>query len=343
MDANSAKDTPAPQKPPVRIDPIAGDAAAFARSIVAQAAAALPAAQTAPAAAPDAAATGEPPRTAAPVAANPQASQPADNLLARMVARAVTAGDQRAVTAQPATTATTATADGTAAARTGTPVIPVALAFEKLVAAIAAQTSSAPDKDGGSQSQADSQSGTQQSSNSTASALGIAAPHGTTFSDVSAIAQKGASPYTSVDANAVIEQIVKGIAVQSNGQNSQIRLRLQPENLGEVSIKLTVNGNNISANVVAQNAGVRDALVGAQSQLTRSMADAGLSLGSFSVDVSGGNAGSPNERQASHRHGSASFKIGGWDASTTLNDDQPVLDQPVQSNVRHALLINSLV
>ena len=341
LDASPAKEPPAPQKAPVRIDPILGDASAFARSIVAQAAAALPAAQQpAPAAAAPAPAASEPARTASPIVAEKPAAQAADNLLARIVARAMTASDQR-TPAQPAATATAASADGVAGTRTAAPVVPVAVAFEKLIAAIAAQGSNASTKDDGSQSQTGTQSGSQQNA-STTSAFGVPAPHGLTFANVNAIAQKGATPYTSVDANAVIEQIVKGIAVQGNGQNSQIRLRLQPEQLGEVSIKLTVSGNNISANIVAQNASVREALVGAQSHLTRSLADAGLSLGSFSVDVSGGNAGSPNERQAS-QHRSASFKIGGWDAATTLNDDQPVYDQSVQSNVQHALVINSLV
>lgn len=85
-------------------------------------------------------------------------------------------------------------------------------------------------------------------------------------------------------------------------------MRLQPEHLGDVALKLTVTGNTITANVIAQNAHVRDLLLNNQQQLARSLADAGLSLGNFSVDVSGGNAGftqqqTPQQRAFVHANG----------------------------------------
>ncbi len=78
-------------------------------------------------------------------------------------------------------------------------------------------------------------------------------------------------------------------------------MRLQPDQLGDVSLKLTVTGNTITANVIAQNAHVRDLLLQNQQQLARSLSDAGLSLGNFSVDVSGGNAGFTGQ-QAQQQH-----------------------------------------
>jgi len=78
-------------------------------------------------------------------------------------------------------------------------------------------------------------------------------------------------------------------------------MRLQPEHLGDVSLKLTVSGTTISANIIAQNADVRDMLLSNQQQLVRTLAQAGLSLGNFSVDVSGGNPGFSQQQSQQHR------------------------------------------
>lgn len=107
------------------------------------------------------------------------------------------------------------------------------------------------------------------------------------------------APY--IDPQAVIEQLVKGIVLRNAGSTSEVRMRLQPEHLGDVSLKLTVTGNTISASIVAQNADVRHALLSNQQQLARSLAEAGLSLGKFSVDVSGGNPGFSQQQSGQHR------------------------------------------
>jgi flagellar hook-length control protein FliK len=107
-------------------------------------------------------------------------------------------------------------------------------------------------------------------------------------------------PYT-IDPQSVIEQVVKGIVLRNFGTTSEVRMRLQPEHLGDVSLKLTVSGSTISANIVAQNADVRDMLLTNQQQLARTLAEAGLSLGNFSVDVSGGNAGFSQQQTAQQR------------------------------------------
>jgi flagellar hook-length control protein FliK len=87
--------------------------------------------------------------------------------------------------------------------------------------------------------------------------------------------------------NEIIDQVVKGMQMRSNiDGTSELRLRLQPDQLGSVTLKLTVNGSSVSASAVAQNADVRNALIGNQDQLARSLADAGLKLTSFTVDLS---------------------------------------------------------
>lgn len=110
--------------------------------------------------------------------------------------------------------------------------------------------------------------------------------------------QASASSGSTADPQSVIEQVVKSIAIfQPGNGTSQVRLHLQPEHLGDVTLRLTVQGNSVCANVVAQNADVRQVLMANQQQLARTLADAGLTLGGFSVDVSGGNSDSSSQGQ----------------------------------------------
>lgn len=101
----------------------------------------------------------------------------------------------------------------------------------------------------------------------------------------------GPAPYTTVDPDAILSQIVKGISVNALGDGvHQMQLHLQPAHLGNVTLDLRVDGSSVSASVVAQTGDVRDALIANQHLLARSFADAGMKLASFSVDVSGGDA-----------------------------------------------------
>lgn len=133
--------------------------------------------------------------------------------------------------------------------------------------------------------------------------------------------QASPSPYTTVDANAVIDQVVKGFVVRSFGENnSEVRMRLSPEHLGDVSLKLSVVGGTISASITAQNADVRDTLLANQSQLSKSLADAGLKLANFSVDVSGGGANGSSQQQHLAQHAGVR-RIGFAHTGSTGEDD----------------------
>ncbi|MBV8490278.1 MAG: flagellar hook-length control protein FliK [Candidatus Eremiobacteraeota bacterium] len=95
------------------------------------------------------------------------------------------------------------------------------------------------------------------------------------------------------DPNAVVEQVVKAMTMRTIADGvSQMHLRLHPDGLGSVTLKLTVNGTSVSATAIAQNADVRSALVSQQHHLARSLSESGLKLTGFSVDLSGGDAGS---------------------------------------------------
>jgi hypothetical protein len=90
-----------------------------------------------------------------------------------------------------------------------------------------------------------------------------------------------------VDANAVIDQILRGMAIRTTDGQSEVRLRLVPEQLGDVSVKLVVSAGSVDASITAHTPDAQNALAGAQTQLAKSLAEAGLKLASFNVGLAG--------------------------------------------------------
>lgn len=323
LDASPAKESPAPQKKTTQSGPFADDIAAFARALLTQSQShSEPQLQQASA-----------PAQTASAAVQPHVAKAANDVLARIIARAVNADAQRSGSAPAA---------GSSAAFKP---LNSSIAFQNLVASIAEYNAAGGNGAGGHANRDGGETPAQPQPETLAPGASISAlpiAHETT-PIAAAPAQRELLPYATVDPNAVIEQVVKGIVVQSSSGSSQIRLRLQPEHLGEVALQLTVTGNSISANVVAQSASVRDALLSNQSQLMRSLAESGLSLGSFSVNVSGGNAGQGGDEQTQHR--SAGFKLGGWQAAFG-NDDATAPEMrfgPALMTGTQSLVLNSLV
>jgi flagellar hook-length control protein FliK len=127
-----------------------------------------------------------------------------------------------------------------------------------------------------------------------------------------------------VDHSAIADQVLRGAFMRNVGQSSEMRLTLAPDSLGDVNVKLVVNAGTVTAHVVAETSEVRDALVAAQPQLSKSLADSGLKLTSFTVDLQGGGfAGFAQQQQQSQngnraRH-STNFTDGdGGDDDTLL-------------------------
>ena len=124
-----------------------------------------------------------------------------------------------------------------------------------------------------------------------------------------------------VDANAVVDQMLRGMAIRTTDGQSEVRLRLVPENLGDVSVKLVVSGGSVDASIVAHTADAQTALAGGQIQLAKTLADAGLKLQSFTVGLAGDFAGN---RDQSHPNGSwnrpAWRRIGGVES---VDADEP--------------------
>ncbi|HKU66629.1 MAG TPA: flagellar hook-length control protein FliK [Candidatus Baltobacteraceae bacterium] len=314
LDANSAREIPAQQqtKDPTGTQTPAGSLA-FAESILKsvlqqlQTTAAVSQSTPQQASAPQIIQQQTPSQAPA-----PQITVQSADVLGRMLARAAKADPSNA-------TAPAATAPADAG---GAPVTPSDL-FARLMNVIAQSGGERPGSENGKQSPEfgfakNALPATQHralSSNTASPAF--AAVIGTAAATAAQPGSLPATPYA-VDPQSVIEQVVKSIVMRNSGSTSEVRMRLQPEHLGDVSLKLTVSGNTISANIVAQSADVRDMLLVNQQQLARTLAEAGLSLGNFSVDVSGGNPGFSQQQSPQHRSLS---KAGALHAETAAEDD----------------------
>jgi flagellar hook-length control protein FliK len=135
---------------------------------------------------------------------------------------------------------------------------------------------------------------------------------------------------TTADPNQVVEQILHGLSLNTVDTTSTVRMRLVPQELGDVSVKLTIEGNSVSAQVMAQTPQAHDALVAGQSQLARAFEDAGLKLTSFNVDLAGGFASfqQQQQQQSSQQQGSSngSSLLDGVDTPET--DDSQLVAAP---------------
>jgi flagellar hook-length control protein FliK len=134
---------------------------------------------------------------------------------------------------------------------------------------------------------------------------------------------------TTVDPNSVVEQLVRGAFLNTAGSTSTVRLRLVPESLGDVGVKLTITGSSVTAQVTAQTSAAHDALLAGQGQLTRALADAGLKLTSFNVDLAGGFASFQQQQQQSSQQGQANRRtllLG--EVDTTESDDDSLVAAP---------------
>ncbi len=130
-----------------------------------------------------------------------------------------------------------------------------------------------------------------------------------------------------VDPNAVVDQLLRGISVNTTDGTSTVRLRLVPETLGDVSVKLIVSGGSVDASIIAHTPEAQNALAGAQSQLAKSFADAGLKLSSFTVGLAGGGFADARDQSRSNASftRSSSRRIAGAGAAEDETDETSLL------------------
>ena len=89
----------------------------------------------------------------------------------------------------------------------------------------------------------------------------------------------------------LVQRVLRGVEQLANG-GGQVRLRLHPAELGSLQISLRVEAGQVSAKLEVENATARDALLSNVQTLKDRLAEQGIKVGSFEVEVSADSNGS---------------------------------------------------
>jgi flagellar hook-length control protein FliK len=265
-----------------------------------------------------------------------------DTPLGRILTRAIVAGEQRSTETagtSAAAPATNAGANGTAAnAADGT----VDAFLQAFASALARADGTPPNANPSGANAAtsydlaatapaaradDDRTAAPSSTTATTTTTPFAIPVANDAAPVAPPAPAATLPYAQpVDANAVVDQMLRGVAIRTTDGQSEVRLRLVPENLGDVSVKLVVSGGSVDASLTAHTAEAQTALAGGAAQLAKTLADAGLKLQSFSVGLAGGFADARDQSRP-HDSGTRSNprRIGGLRSTETDEPDDASL------------------
>jgi flagellar hook-length control protein FliK len=93
--------------------------------------------------------------------------------------------------------------------------------------------------------------------------------------------------------------------MQQEGAHS-MRLRLVPENLGDIQIEIQGTGDRLQVRLISSNPAVRDALENQMSNLKDALQKQGLALDNATVD--GGAAGRNAPRESERRPASTTYR-----------------------------------
>ena len=90
------------------------------------------------------------------------------------------------------------------------------------------------------------------------------------------------------DFNAIMQQVENGIKINYNNQLKEMKIKLQPEELGEVEIKMTMENNIMKAQFVVESQTVKDILESRFDNLRNALENKGFYGAEINVSVSTG-------------------------------------------------------
>lgn len=97
------------------------------------------------------------------------------------------------------------------------------------------------------------------------------------------------SPVSShADYNAVMQQVENGIKINYNNQLKEMKIKLQPEELGEVEVKMTIENNIMKAQFVVESQTVKEILESRFDSLRNALENKGFNGAEINVSVSTG-------------------------------------------------------
>jgi flagellar hook-length control protein FliK len=81
-----------------------------------------------------------------------------------------------------------------------------------------------------------------------------------------------------------------------DGKNGQISMKMYPESLGSVNVNLGIENGVLTAKFLVENSDAKDALTANLSVLKETLANEGIAVGEFQVDVRGDGRFTAEER-----------------------------------------------
>lgn len=88
------------------------------------------------------------------------------------------------------------------------------------------------------------------------------------------------------DFASIVDQVENGIKMNFNSQLKEMKIKLQPEELGEIDIKLKIDNNIMKAEFVVANHQVKEVLEGKFDMLRNNLAEKGFNPSEINVSVS---------------------------------------------------------
>jgi flagellar hook-length control protein FliK len=118
----------------------------------------------------------------------------------------------------------------------------------------------------------------------------------------------------------IFDQVVTHISGSQNGDTGRMVLRLQPAELGSLKLELVVEGDRVKANLHAQTMQVQEVIERNLPQLRNALAEQGLKIDQFQVNVDQRQQGSQFGNQAQQDRQQGSSQSQDWSQGLDVED-----------------------
>lgn len=118
----------------------------------------------------------------------------------------------------------------------------------------------------------------------------------------------------------VFDQVVTHLSGSFNGESGRMVLRLQPAELGSLRLEMKIEGDRIQANLQAQNQQVQEVLERNLPQLRSALAEQGLKIDQFQVNIDRQQQGGQFENLAQQQQEQNSRKQPSWQRDMDVDE-----------------------
>ncbi|MBP2653116.1 MAG: Flagellar hook-length control protein-like protein [Firmicutes bacterium] len=134
------------------------------------------------------------------------------------------------------------------------------------------------------------------------------------------VARADALPQAPADRYNVLGQIVEQAKVINRPNNSEMVIKLKPEHLGELTLKIVVENGAVSATFLSNNSEVRSAIESSLPQLRQELSNQGLKVDQVGVYASMNQSfGNSHQRQSQYQEQPATITAESRDSKEFLN------------------------